>query len=154
MISVKCIVCGKLRERYPSHANKKLCSMACKSIWMSIKPSPLTGREFPERRGVNNPSWKGESASYSASHHWMKKYFGSPMECEECRVIVIETRKIQWANISGKYLRDRKDWKRLCTRCHRKLDNYAEKIRESWRRGRKPGGRKKKSVAPLPPLGE
>ena len=28
----------------------------------------------------------------------------------------------QWSNISGKYLRDVKDWQRLCVLCHSKYD--------------------------------
>ena len=30
---------------------------------------------------------------------------------------------IQWANISGNYIRERGDWLGLCVKCHRKYDN-------------------------------
>ena len=40
-----------------------------------------------------------------------------------------------WKRISGKYLRRKDDWKRLCTSCHRKFDNHSAKMWES-RRGK------------------
>ena len=71
-------------------------------------------------------NWKGGEASYFAKHIWMVNNHGNPSECEQCG---IEGKKngrswsIHWANISGQFLRDLSDWKRLCVPCHRRFDN-------------------------------
>lgn len=66
-----------------------------------------------------NIKWKGDNASYYAKHIWVGNNFGKANKCEHCGET---TKKITWANISGKFLRDRKDWKQLCISCHRKFD--------------------------------
>lgn len=65
--------------------------------------------------------WKGERASYSAIHHWVKKHYGAPNRCENpnCPKITI---LYEWSNISGKYIRERTDWQMLCRSCHRRFD--------------------------------
>lgn len=83
--------------------------------------------------------WKGEDASYQAKHIWLYKNFGKATRCENkaCvyprknlfgQILTIPTR-FEWANISGKYIRDINDWKQLCASCHRKYDNIGKK---SW----------------------
>ena len=137
-VLLKCPNCSYEWSVYPSWATKKYCSKKCKDDSVRGKTNTLKGRKFPERRSENSPVWKGEKATYSAVHHWMYSHFGKPMKCEECFLIVKNTRKIQWANISGKYIRDRSDWKRLCTRCHRKFDGYGLKISKAHKEGRFP----------------
>ena len=66
-----------------------------------------------------NVNWKGDNAGYVAKHIWIKYHFGKASKCECCRKT---KKKITWANISGKFLRNRKDWKQLCISCHRKFD--------------------------------
>ena len=73
--------------------------------------------------GKNNALWKGEQAGYGAKHDWIKLHFGKPKFCEKCKTK--DAKKFEWANISKKYKRLRKDWLRLCTSCHRKLDGHA-----------------------------
>ena len=51
-------------------------------------------------------------------HHWIWKHWGKPMKCEECST----TRKdtiYDWSNNDHKYIRDRKQWRRLCRACHK-----------------------------------
>ena len=71
------------------------------------------------QKSEKNINWKGNNASYAAKHIWVKNNFGKAMKCENCGE---EKKKITWANLSGKYLRDRNDWKQLCISCHRKFD--------------------------------
>jgi hypothetical protein len=74
------------------------------------------------RIGSVHPVWKGESAARSTKHSWMYRHFGAPSKCEHCNS---ETEKhYEWANVSGLYIRDRSDWKRLCTRCHWYFDAH------------------------------
>lgn len=90
---------------------------------------PLTGRpKSPEHRKriaegqVGNKSvlWKGEKTKYPGVHKSLNTIYGKPQYCEMCGTTV--DRMYHWANISGKYLRVREDWKRLCVPCHCKFD--------------------------------
>jgi hypothetical protein len=72
-------------------------------------------------RGSSHANWKGASASYRAIHAWMANNFGKPQSCEHCDTT---DGAFDWANISGAYMRDRADWKRLCRSCHRNMDHY------------------------------
>lgn len=57
---------------------------------------------------------------YSYLHRWVSRFLGKPRICSECGTT--ESKNYDWANISGKYLKDLSDWKRLCRSCHRKMD--------------------------------
>lgn len=82
-------------------------------------------------RGILRPigekhwAWKGIFTGYEAKHHWIQKHWGRPQKCEKCGMDKIPKNfkyYFEWANISGEYLRDRSDWKRLCIKCHRQID--------------------------------
>ena len=68
------------------------------------------------------PRWKGLDASYQAKHIWIYKNLGQPHFCEDCGDKTLRHRQYHWASISGKYLRDLDDWRRLCAKCHKKFD--------------------------------
>lgn len=70
--------------------------------------------------GEQNGNWKGDEASYFAKHIWMRKHFGTPSFCENCKTT--EKRMYHWANISGTHKRERSDWLRLCVPCHKRND--------------------------------
>lgn len=76
----------------------------------------------------NHWKWKGDNASYSSIHYWMRRHFGKPLKCELCGVEGLNVRQYHWANISGEYKRDRNDWKRLCVSCHLYRDKNNIKI--------------------------
>ena len=59
---------------------------------------------------------------YAAVHQWARKFLGTPMRCEECGDGTLRRRQYHWANLSGTYLRIPSDWKRLCVKCHFKID--------------------------------
>src|SRR3990167_9733602 len=84
-------------------------------------------------KGEKSNWWKGDKVGYGGLHCYIKKMFGKPIKCDYCgiknkNVIYkknnkLEKRsKIQWANKSGKYLRNRNDWLQLCPKCHAKYD--------------------------------
>ena len=58
---------------------------------------------------------------YGSIHTWMNYHFGKPMKCEHCKNT--DKKRYDWANISGKYLRIKEDWYRLCRSCHIKYDH-------------------------------
>lgn len=73
------------------------------------------------------------SKQYSAIHKWLVKNFGHPKACEECGKEGDYNKgnrwNIHWANISGKYFRDRSDFKGLCVSCHLRADNVVLNLR-------------------------
>lgn len=94
-------------------------------------------------KGDKHNAWKGDQVGYSARHKWVVAIYGSPSFCEDCKRTTppeglgIKRSYFQWSNVSGKYLRDIKDWRRLCYLCH----NIFDKIYHA----RKPGPKPKKN---------
>lgn len=81
------------------------------------------------RRDDKHPEWKGEFASYSAVHHWVKRWKGKPIKCEHCG----KKKECQWANIDHNYRRNLDDFISLCVKCHSTYDkefNGKFKIKE------------------------
>ena len=65
-------------------------------------------------------TWTGTVSAYKLLHRRINQRFGRPKVCEDCGSKT--AKKYEWANISGKYLEDRTDWRRLCCKCHKRLD--------------------------------
>ena len=66
-------------------------------------------------------TFKGSKTEYRNLHKWVEKELGRPCSCEMCKKD-FEERKMNWANISGDYLKEVTDWKRLCNKCHHEFD--------------------------------
>lgn len=77
------------------------------------------------QKGEKGNNWKGEKATYNSIHHWIRRTFGKPTQCEFC-LDHFEGYFIHWANKSGEYKRDRSDWIRLCAKCHRAFEKTIE----------------------------
>lgn len=73
--------------------------------------------------------WKGDKVGHSALHNWIKKHYGTLKKCSNCGT-TDPSKRYEWANISGEYRRDIKDFKRLCTKCHHAFDYKAYPIGE------------------------
>jgi len=71
---------------------------------------------------VTYKSWKGSKDEYRALHYWVQGELGKPDTCTQCKRTGLSGRKIHWANISGEYRKDLRDWVRLCAKCHMKYD--------------------------------
>ena len=67
----------------------------------------------------SNGRWKGDKVGCFGSHEWLYTHFGKADHCEHCHKGNLN---YQWANVSGKYLRDRNDYITLCVSCHRRFD--------------------------------
>lgn len=86
--------------------------------------------------------WKGNKVSYTGLHKWVYKHLGKADKCENRNCVyprknnarrwVYFSKRFEWANISGKYLRDLRDWKKLCGSCHRKFDRLVIKKRKEF----------------------
>lgn len=79
-----------------------------------------------------NPAWKGDKAGYTALHRYAKIHWGKAYKCDfmECiyprknsrGIILLIPNLFTWSNISGKYKRERSDWRMACMSCHMKWD--------------------------------
>ncbi len=146
-IKKNCEQCNKEFITYPYDIkNRKFCSNICyweskkgsTGYWLGKKrdqktidkiiktktgvPSPKKGKPNPKTSDEKHPFWKGNEVSYSGLHYWVYRKLGKPTKCEHCDKENLVGHSIHWANISGKYLRDRTDWLRLCAKCHKKYD--------------------------------
>jgi hypothetical protein len=80
-------------------------------------------------KGELHAGWKGDSASYNAIHMWLKKYYGTPMECENKKCsyprtnkngkVLLKPSKFEYALKHGKnYSHNRNNFITLCVSCH------------------------------------
>lgn len=73
--------------------------------------------EWP--KGENNPIYKGNKASVASIHVWLNRNYGKAYYCSNgC----LYQKLYEWANVSGVYTRNIKDYKQLCRSCHLILD--------------------------------
>ena len=97
----------------------------------SIKISKILKRLYKEGKrktnslfkpylGEKHHNWKGNNIGYWGVHSWINRKYGQPKLCDICNKS--NKKRYEWANKSGKYLRIRNDWIRLCVKCHRKND--------------------------------
>jgi hypothetical protein len=67
-------------------------------------------------RGERNPCWKGDKATTSSLHCWIRDNFQKPDACELCGNK--EANLYDWSNKDHKYRRVREDWQYSCRKCH------------------------------------
>lgn len=156
---VMCRSCGKRFLDYKSNG-RSFCSLVCywqslrrKASWnqselclcgcggktkisdrTSLARQVTRGKPVYYIRGHNNQgsthhAWKGDSVGYHALHAWVSRHYGNPRKCECCGTT--KAGKYEWASISGDYRRERKDYLRLCSKCHydrdgRRIEKHAK----------------------------
>lgn len=76
--------------------------------------------------GSDHFAWKGDEVGYSALHHWVESRLGKPNTCVHCYGSK-DSKRFEWANVSGSYKRELTDWIRLCSKCHHAYDRIAER---------------------------
>lgn len=110
-------------EKWKRKMSKKLKGRKRPTPWLvGKKYSKVHCEKIAKAKiGSKNPMWKGKKVKYRALHQWIRRNFGSPEFCEN-KKCTKKCKRYQWTNISGKYRRDRKDWKRLCMSCHYTFD--------------------------------
>ena len=78
-------------------------------------------------KNEKHPYWKGDNVGNYALHRWIYRHYGRPTHCEDCGIDKIphgKKRWFEWSNNTGKYLRDRKNWRMRCIPCHRQFDKH------------------------------
>ena len=73
---------------------------------------------------------RDNTQEYRQIHKWLRRNFGDADICEMDNNH--KSNKYEWANISGNYLKDINDWKKMCPSCHRKYD-VTEELREKMK---------------------
>jgi phage gpG-like protein len=113
---------GELNKgRSPSKETRKKLSEALKGRIIS---KDTRNKIRLSHKGEKNYNWKGDNVSYKGLHKWVGKELGKAIKCIWCSSV----KKVEWANISGKYKRDLTDWFQLCHSCHMKYDKVSEKV--------------------------
>lgn len=95
-------------QKRPDH------SLVLKQLYQDGKREPVV------MLNENNPSWKGDKASYSALHKWLRNHKQKTGQCDSCGTT--QSKRTEYANISKQYKRDITDYHELCTSCHRLFD--------------------------------
>jgi ribosomal protein L24E len=106
-----CLFCNKIIIRDNHGFNKKrlikFCSLKCYGYYQRNRPKKL-------------------KLTFKGIHSWAYKNFIKPTSCDFCHSTPLQAidrrSELQWANKTGKYLRDREDWFCLCRSCHYKYD--------------------------------
>jgi hypothetical protein len=77
-------------------------------------------RETLIQNSTKRKDWKGDDVGYRGLHERIKTRLGKPNKCSHCGTTAKSM--YHWANVSGEYKMDLKDWIRLCVSCHKKFD--------------------------------
>jgi len=80
---------------------------------------PSLAKMGEKETGDRNVAWKGDEASYSCIHKWVRKNKTKPKNCEQCGE---KKKRLELSNTSGEYKRDVDDYRYLCIKCHKAYD--------------------------------
>lgn len=112
--------------------NKSKKGVVPKNIKIAQSNSPVGKKGYIAAKGDRHWAWQSENPSYRAVHAWIRSYYGVATKCENPKCIyprkdkrgnlMLKPKAYQWANKSGKYERDIKDFIQLCASCHKQYD--------------------------------
>ena len=88
-----------------------------------------------QRTGARHHNWKGDAVGYFGLHSWVARHKKKTGVCTSCAAVVGTAchTGTEWANVSGRYLRDLDDFVELCIPCHRARDHAAQIARAASR---------------------
>lgn len=118
-----CEVCGSLFFNLRYNAKGQRIRKYTKEKWAEARFCSFSCRN----QVVKNRLGKVRiEVTYSGIHRWVNHHLGKhPKKCAHCGVDGKKNGRnwsIHYANVSGLYSRDKKDWVPLCTCCHRRFD--------------------------------
>lgn len=131
-VELVCPICDKQFSRLKCEVTrpaKRFCSFECRQNDIHSRAGERISKCWQDPEFVakqkenvldNNPNWKGDDAGYGAKHRQMYRHHGKASECENCHIK--NATRYEWANLSGKYIRERSDYMQLCKKCHLGLD--------------------------------
>ena len=127
-IDKTCLTCLKMFNVILARKNTaKYCCMACSKARGICTNTGRTHFKKIINSDEGNYNWKGQGASYSAIHQWLKRKLGKPTHCKFCDKTA---GRFEWANISKEYKRDLNDYMPLCYKCHDLYDDRVGKWKE------------------------
>src|SRR3990167_9488287 len=122
----------KLNEEH-----KRKISEGVKKQWAEGRGNP-SGILSKEARAKSRLKRLGHKDTPEGKNDWVRLHFGKANKCEEPTCIyprkdwdgrlMEKPKRYEWANISGKYKRERSDWETLCPSCHRTRDIRNNKL--------------------------
>lgn len=80
------------------------------------KGKKMKKKKFDENVTVR----KGDKKGYQAVHHWISYNYGKADRCDLCKSR--NKKRYEWSNKDHKYRRRRKDYQKVCVKCHRDYD--------------------------------
>src|SRR3990167_2377986 len=115
--------CSECEEPLLFKNQHKFCSRKCYNSHMKKNPNKGCYRVgHIQKKEGDSPNWKGNVVGYTGMHMRIKSKYGIPNKCENPVCQFPDEKKFEWANLSGEYKYDRKDWMMLCIQCHRRRD--------------------------------
>ncbi len=117
-VTFKCIHCGEKFIRYRVKTRPQIfCSREC--FLHSKYHSHNVSKQQTGRKAEKNHGWKGDKVSYKGLHRWIELNYGKAKDhtCTSCKGKKGQKR-MNWANLDGKYSRDIETWTTLCKPCH------------------------------------
>jgi uncharacterized protein with PIN domain len=127
-VQKNCEICNDLfwAERHVLKMGRgRFCSRKCRSVGIFTPEVRKKMSDHSARKGKIPYNFKHENAGYNAIHAWIRKHYGRAFKCFKCKTQL--AKKYEWANVSGKYLRDINDYLQLCSSCHAIFDGRMEK---------------------------
>jgi len=115
--------CFNTREHYIKlsrmFTGRKQTAAHNKAISDGLKGRRLSDETRKKLKEIFSQAWN--KVTYFTKHHKIWKLYGKADRCENSNCNE-RSNDYEWSNISGKYLEDRSDWRRLCTICHNNFD--------------------------------
>ena len=103
-----------LGKKHSKESKKKM------SLARLGKKFPNLRKEHPSIQNEKHFNWKGDKVSYRNLHRWVERNSGKASYCSFDPTHI--SKRYDWANISGSYLRDVDDFISLCRKCHKQYD--------------------------------
>ena len=105
---------GKKISLRPKTGWDIICVVCSKKKYYQLNEHKKRKRIYCSPECYHKNSRKKKLRRYSSIHARIKSEWGRATQCENCGFLG----RCDWANISGKYLLERIDWKSLCRKCH------------------------------------
>ena len=120
-------VCSKCKKEYPLNEDFFPRDSRVKSGFRATCKTCHNGYNQRYKKIYLN-NHRQEIYDYNNIHHWIQRRKPKPDRCPMCDNF-FKPEELQLSNLSGKYLKDVRDFIFLCPACHLLLDNIFKEAR-------------------------